>query len=743
MTSEPTAAPSGDREGKGSRLCRALLGGALVGLLGGLLEAQWAAASTGVSPGAGVAMGLVTPAALMVAALGGGLAIALAPARAPGLGDLRRWLEPPEDVARAERAVLLLLGPLVAVCALVASAHVAFRSLAADLPGRVAGAVAALGAVALWAIAGLACLGASRAIARGRPGLRLPPAAALVAGLALGLLALGGGIASGDPGGGTGGFGLLGVLGRQELDLRAPGVLLACALGGMLGPAVLRRVPAWLALGATVLALGTVWIARGADPDAALSVQRGAPLGRVTLGVFQRITDRDGDGYSHLFGGGDCAPDDPAIHPGAENIPGSGIDEDCSGADAVRVELEPAAPPPPPDAAAWIRSKIPDDLNVVLITIDTLRHDLGYMGYERPVSPNIDALAARSTVFERAYALASYTGKSLGPMLIGKYTSETHRNWGHFNVFGKEDTFVHRRLSEAGIFTMSAQGHWYFGPKQGIGGGFDVEDLSAAPRVPAIEGDTTVNSDKITDAAIRMLSENGDRRFYAWVHYVDPHADYVRHEEFDFGKKGRDLYDGEVAFTDKHVGRLLDHIAGSAFGPRTAIILTSDHGEAFGEHGIYRHGFELYEEVVRVPLIVHVPGASPGRHAARRSIVAVVPTILELYGLPMPSGEGSDFVSGRSLLPDVLMPPGHTVEDRIVFVDMAAGPYNEDRQAFIEDDLKLHASSGRPLALYNLATDPGEKENLLKKDPELAQRVVARFRAFRGQLRGVVVKAPR
>jgi arylsulfatase A-like enzyme len=99
------------------------------------------------------------------------------------------------------------------------------------------------------------------------------------------------------------------------------------------------------------------------------------------------------------------------------------------------------------------------------------------------------------------------------------------------------------------------------------------------------------------------------------------------------------LYDAEIAFTDAHGGRLLDAIAKAPWGARTAVVVTSDHGEAFGEHKMWRHGYELWEPLVHVPLLVHLPGASPVRIAARRSAIDVTPTLLDLMGVPAPSGD--------------------------------------------------------------------------------------------------------
>ena len=288
---------------------------------------------------------------------------------------------------------------------------------------------------------------------------------------------------------------------------------------------------------------------------------------------------------------------------------------------------------------------------------------------------------------------------------------------------------------------MSVQGHWYFKENTGLGRGFDVLDMTAAPKVPQLEGDRTVNSQSLTDQAISQLEEleTSGAQFFLWVHYLDPHAEYVSHAEFDFGSRGRERYDGEIAFTDSHVGRLIERVKSGAKGETTAIVLTSDHGEAFGEHGLYKHGFEVWEELVRVPLIVAIPGVKAKRVKARRSLIDLVPTLLDLFEMKHPEASAPDFLSGQSLVPDLLRGPEEKDPSRIVFVDMSAGPYNQERQAFIENDGKLIASSGRPLGLYDLGQDPGEKDDLLGKAPN-SDETVERFKAFRRALKTVHVK---
>ena len=145
-----------------------------------------------------------------------------------------------------------------------------------------------------------------------------------------------------------------------------------------------------------------------------------------------------------------------------------------------------------------------------------------------------------------------------------------------------------------------------------------------------------------------MLSGVGDSPFFAWFHFMDPHDVYQPHPELpSFGRKARDLYDGEVRYTDQWVGKLVDFIRDAPWGKRTAIVVSADHGEAFGEHGFYRHAHELWEELVHVPLFFYIPGVKPRRVNAYRSAVDLAPTILELTGVKI-----KDSMRGVSLVPN-------------------------------------------------------------------------------------------
>jgi len=731
-------------------LLGSLAGASAGAVLAGLLDA-WLAGALG--PLVEAAIGLIAPLALLLGALVFGVRCLFWEGRGWSGRRLIAWLNERQG---QERALWQVTPPLVALAlalGLLAVAGVSARVLGAGTTGLAGGGLIVLSClgVVLGLVAGTRILG-DAAAARLGPGAWSP--AMSTGGSAVGaLLLLTMLIALGETGGGGGPLAILGVLRRQELDLRAPGLCLLIASAALSFPSPRRKLMLAVALACVVAPLAlTLRAYRGAslDDGRALSIERHAPLGRIALGTLRKLSDRDRDGVGRAFAGGDCDDRDPSVSPRAEDLPGNGRDEDCIDGDA-RLPSQAEGPPSPNAPAKSARAAFPDDLNVVLITIDTLRADLGYMGNPRPLSPNLDRLAAQSVVFERAYSLASYTGKSMGPLLIGKYASELDGGFLHFNRYTKSEVFLQERLQAAGVRTVSVQGYWYFFQNSGFERGFHVIDSSAAPKVAAIEGDQSSNSDEQSDAAIRQLGapELLQNRFFMWLHYVDPHAEYARHAEHDFGNKPRERYDGEVAFVDHHVGRFLEALSKTPFGARTALIVTSDHGEAFGEHGMIRHGFELWEELVRVPLILKVPGVPPRRVTARRSGIDLVPTVLDLFKVEHDPKGPRDFLSGESLLPDFVsqLPAaseaieGASPAQRPVFMDMARGPHNAERQALIDEDLKLTVSDGRVLGLYDLASDPEEKRDLAK-DPAQLEPIRRKYSAFKSRLRRAPTPQP-
>ena len=392
--------------------------------------------------------------------------------------------------------------------------------------------------------------------------------------------------------------------------------------------------------------------------------------------------------------------------------------------------------------------------NVILISVDTLRADIGFMGYPRPVSANIDALAGRSVVFERAYATASFTPKCLGPLMIGRYSSETYRDFEHYTKFGPENVFLAERIHNAGNRTAAAMCHRYFGWKKGLDQGFDIWDTSSIPP-NSIDNDPTPTSEKLTDTAISLFVVSARRRysdprrqiggddreirnghFFAWFHYLDPHLPYVDHPGApNFAgmpnpgiPEKRAAYDGEVWYTDKHIGRLLAHIAAQPWASETAIIFTADHGEAFGEHGHWGHGRELWEPLVHVPLMIYVPGTPARRIQNRRSHIDLAPTILDLMGI----SPEDPLLHGKSLVKDIANLGA--LDDRDTYIDMPDGPYNDLRRSVLTGPnagLKLIEFQGGKQELYDLNVDPKEAKNLIgdADKAKIAKDAMARVRA--------------
>ena len=360
--------------------------------------------------------GLVAPVGLAVALATGVAFTWLSPAEPPSLTG---WIAELRRFGEKRQADVAALSPLVVLGAFLwatASAHVARAVLSLAISPKLAGFATMMGSAALGVLLAVLTFAlvptlrrALAIVGEARPAV-LDPAltggTALLVSLALFVLGMRSGTVSGE-----GGFlGIYGIFKRAELDLRAPFELAVVALVATLAQGLARppRSPSKVSLVflaalavAPVGLLGRSAVALSASTGLALSIERGAPLGKLALPLLRRAVDRDHDGASSYFGGGDCDDRNPGVHPQAEEILDNGLDEDCSGADLTRRAVESLAPAP--EAVAVDERLVPKDLNVVLITVDTLRADLGYSGYSRPVSPNLDALAARSIVFDRAY----------------------------------------------------------------------------------------------------------------------------------------------------------------------------------------------------------------------------------------------------------------------------------------------------------------------------------------------------
>jgi choline-sulfatase len=384
------------------------------------------------------------------------------------------------------------------------------------------------------------------------------------------------------------------------------------------------------------------------------------------------------------------------------------------------------------------RAALPKEISFLLLTVDTLRPDLGYMGYGRPVSPHIDKLAERSVVYERAYSISTYTAYALPPMMASRYPSEMPRTDRHEVKYLKPNVMLAERLRAAGYHTAGAASHFLFAPELGWIDGFErfarvpVEGKAA----PGSGVDWFHSSRGLADSAIQMLSDPHvtSGPFFIWVHFLDPHKYYLEHPGFpNFGNDRRALYDGEIAYTDFHIGRVLAALDASPLRDRTVVILAADHGEAFGEHGFNFHGRYVWDEIVRIPLVVFVPGALARRISRRVSAVDLAPTILDLAGLAEDEG-----ARGQSLAPELF---GGDCPERPILVDQPKNPYYQLKRAFIDGDYKLHDTPATgTYQLFDLAHDPGERKDLAPSEPELLERMRKTYGTF---MSGIVEVVPR
>ncbi|KYG04082.1 choline-sulfatase, partial [Sorangium cellulosum] len=375
-------------------------------------------------------------------------------------------------------------------------------------------------------------------------------------------------------------------------------------------------------------------------------------------------------------------------------------------------------------------------MNVLVISIDSMRADMPWNGYERDIAPRLTAFEKKAVSYTRHYAISSYTSMSVGGFLAGRYPSEVERSGYFFGNYPDSVLMFPELLQKAGVRTMTAHAHFYFDQKAGFRQGFDVYEI-----VPGLSADNTtdrnVTSPGHLELAIKMLSDkaNTSGTFFAYFHFLDPHDVYMTHEGIEpFGKRARDKYDGEVKFTDMHVGKLLDFVAQQPWGKDTAIIITADHGEAFGEHKMYRHGFEVWDVLTHVPLMIQAPGGiTPRRIDVPRSSIDLAPTILDMTGAPPEPS-----FPGKSLVPELY---GASAEARDVIVDLPRTSDNDRRRALISGRHKLIAyGDDDAFELYDVVADPGETKDIKREQGAVFEAMKAIYRERSAAIKDVCPK---
>lgn len=448
-------------------------------------------------------------------------------------------------------------------------------------------------------------------------------------------------------------------------------------------------------------------------------VERRSVLGPSLHRWYSSATDSDGDGHAWGFGGGDCDDGDPSVFPGAIDRRGDGVDADCWGGDGSEIVEDFGA------GAYGTRPAGLDRPNVLIVSIDALRPDhLGAFGYERPTSPRLDRFAAEATVFEDAQAPSSRSIRSFPSMFTGLYPSQiAYGPEFLYPALLPENQTLPEELSRAGWDTSVTMGTHYFERTgdffQGFRAHHELDEWRARPEA-------------VVEHALGELRRMaaGERPFFQWVHLMNVHSPYLRPgPPSRFGSREVDAYDTEILLADAQIGRLLDELDRLDVAGRTIVVVVSDHGEAFGEHGNRYHSKTLYVEELRSVLMIRTPGVGPRRVPERVGLLDLFPTLLNLVDLPVPTP-----VPARSLVP-LMTGEGGLPADRLLYAEILPdGHFPYDQKAIFRGDLKLiwWVREGR-VQLFDVRADPREQRDLSDERPEVARELRGLLAAWSSQ----------
>jgi arylsulfatase A-like enzyme/Flp pilus assembly protein TadD len=368
-------------------------------------------------------------------------------------------------------------------------------------------------------------------------------------------------------------------------------------------------------------------------------------------------------------------------------------------------------------------AKTAPPVNVVVITIDTLRADhLGCYGYKLIRTPNIDALAAESVRFERAYTPVPVTLPAHTVIFTGTYPTLSGMHDFSGNRLNPNQPTLATVLKQQGYATGAVIGSAVLDSRFGLNQGFDFYydhfDFNRLQESNLEEMERPGNV--VADLALDWLGKNYHSKFFLWMHLYDPHYPYRPPSPFSEQYQGR-LYDGEIAFADAQVGRLIAFLKAEDLYRNTLIVLSGDHGESLGEHGEKTHGFFLYNATLHVPVIIHLPKDSARLVNDLVSLADLMPTILAALKLDIPTQ-----VQGRSLLP--LMTPRRDEDSRGLYAEtfLPRLHFNWSELRSVETENYQFIDAPKP-ELYDLSKDPGETLNLYAEKTAVADELRVRL----------------
>jgi choline-sulfatase len=368
----------------------------------------------------------------------------------------------------------------------------------------------------------------------------------------------------------------------------------------------------------------------------------------------------------------------------------------------------------------------PGGMNLLVITLDTTRADrIGAYGYEGVETPTIDRLAREGVLFEHTMAAAPLTCPAHCSIFTSKFPPDHGvRDNGGFFLSPKQLTLA-TLLKRRGFKTGAVVAAFVLDGKWGINQGFDtyVDEFDMSQSRGVGMGDIRRPGNEVVDRALPWLEKVKNERFFAWLHFYDPHAPYDPPEPFKT-RYAEHPYLGAIAFMDSQIARVVDFLERNRLMDKTVIAVIGDHGESLGQHGEETHAFFVYEATTRVPFIIRAPFEKlRGRRVADpvRS-VDLMPTVLDLMGIPAPAG-----IRGVSLTP--LMTGARTTMDLEGYAE-ALYPLHHfgwsELRAWRVGRYKA-IDAPRP-EFYDLARDPHETTNLYAERRTVADGMIARLR---------------
>lgn len=355
--------------------------------------------------------------------------------------------------------------------------------------------------------------------------------------------------------------------------------------------------------------------------------------------------------------------------------------------------------------------------NIVLISLDTCRPDyLSCYGKRKHTTPNIDALAEHATLFTSAISPVPLTLPAHSSMLTGTVPPYHGVHDNLFYLLAERNVTLAERLKEHDYTTGGVIGAFILDAQFGISQGFDTYDDELSGELTFLHDYAERRGEEVTQIAVDWLDEHESERFFLFLHYYDPHDPYRPPYPHDVAFAD-DPYAGEINYTDKCVGEVIDRLKALDLYDDSLVIIAGDHGESFGEHGEVKHGYFVYHTTTHVPLLIKLPHQTQARRVAQKvSLIDIVPTILSLLQLPIP-----DELQGHDLMPLLRGQGSAGGKQRFVYSEsLLPTRYGCNSLFAIETQHWKYIQTTQP-ELYDLQADPGEEVNLFAEHTKRAQ----------------------